>query len=184
MLGGEPLANRRKAREGMTFSDAVDKHLSSDLSEFRNEKHRKQWRSTLDTYAAPVLGRKMVSEITVQDMLRVLQPIWLEKTETASRWRKPRPMTRQPVRDSAQAQKSSKRREPTNPGAGWNPAKRGVPCDGLGKALDAPHDRRRRRLSRRAIAVVLATLGNGARGTSYHCCDDPRHSELARSTKD
>lgn len=144
MLGGEPLANRRKAREGMTFSDAVDKHLSSDLSEFRNEKHRKQWRSTLDTYAAPVLGRKMVSEITVQDMLRVLQPIWLEKTETASRWRKPRPMTRQPVRDTAQAQKSSKRREPTNPGAGWNPAKRGVPCDGLGKALDAPHDRRRR----------------------------------------
>ncbi|WP_373283061.1 tyrosine-type recombinase/integrase [Cribrihabitans marinus] len=87
MLGGDPLADKRKAREGMTFSDAVDKCLSAKLSEFRNEKHRKQWRSTLDTYAAPVLGQKLVSEIMVQDVLRVLDPIWMEKTETASRLR-------------------------------------------------------------------------------------------------
>ncbi|WP_323769335.1 tyrosine-type recombinase/integrase [Antarctobacter sp.] len=87
MLGGDPLADKRKAREGMTFAEAVDKYLAAKLSEFRNEKHRKQWRSTLDTYAAPVLGPKLVSEITVQDVLRVLQPIWAAKTETASRLR-------------------------------------------------------------------------------------------------
>ena len=87
MLGGDPLADKRKAREGMTFADAVDKYLAAKLSEFRNEKHRKQWRSTLDTYAAPVLGPKLVSEIAVQDVLRVLQPIWAVKTETASRLR-------------------------------------------------------------------------------------------------
>jgi integrase len=87
MLGGDPLADKRKAREGMTFAEAVEKYLAAKLSEFRNEKHRKQWRSTLDTYAAPVLGPKLVSEITVQDVLRVLQPIWAVKTETASRLR-------------------------------------------------------------------------------------------------
>ncbi|MCR9151910.1 MAG: integrase arm-type DNA-binding domain-containing protein [Rhodobacteraceae bacterium] len=87
MLGGDPLADKRKDREGMSFADAVEKYLAAKLSEFRNEKHRKQWRSTLDAYAAPVLGRKLVSEITVQDVLRVLEPIWREKTETASRLR-------------------------------------------------------------------------------------------------
>lgn len=87
MLGGDPLADKRKAREGMSFAAAVDKYLAVKLDEFRNEKHRKQWRSTLDTYAAPVLGPKLVSEIDVQDVLRVLQPIWTTKTETASRLR-------------------------------------------------------------------------------------------------
>ena len=87
MLGGDPLADKRNDREGLTFSGAVDKYLAVKLSEFRNEKHRKQWRSTLDTYAKPSLGSKLVSEITVQDVLRVLEPIWKDKTETASRLR-------------------------------------------------------------------------------------------------
>ncbi len=87
MLGGDPLADKRKAQEGMRFADAVDKYLAAKLSEFKNEKHRKQWRSTLDTYAAPRLGKTLVSEITVHDVLRVLEPIWQTKTETASRLR-------------------------------------------------------------------------------------------------
>lgn len=87
MRGGDPLAEKRRSRDIMTFGNAVDKYLEIKLSEFRNEKHRKQWRSTLDTYAVPVLGRKPVSAITVQDVLRVLEPIWKEKTETAKRLR-------------------------------------------------------------------------------------------------
>lgn len=87
MLGGDPLQAKREARDGMTFREAVDKYLNSKLKEFRNKKHRKQWRSTLDTYAVPVLGSKFVSDITMQDILRVLEPIWQEKTETASRLR-------------------------------------------------------------------------------------------------
>jgi len=65
----------------------VDRYLAGKLSEFRNEKHRKQWRSTLDTYAAPVLGRKDVADISVQDLVRALEPIWHVKTETATRVR-------------------------------------------------------------------------------------------------
>ncbi len=85
--GGDPLAERRKARETLTFEQAVDCYLAAKLNEFRNEKHKKQWRSTLDSYAKPVLGALPVQAITTADVLRVLQPIWADKTETASRLR-------------------------------------------------------------------------------------------------
>ena len=87
MLGGDPLQERREARAGLTFEAAMDDYLAAKLDEFRNEKHKKQWRATLDTYARPVLGPKLVSEITVQHVLKVLEPIWQTKTETASRLR-------------------------------------------------------------------------------------------------
>jgi integrase len=87
MLGGDPLADRRKAASVLTFEQAAEHYLANKLNEFRNEKHRKQWSSTLDTYAKPVLGSKRVSEITMQDVLRVLEPIWQTKTETAKRLR-------------------------------------------------------------------------------------------------
>lgn len=87
MLGGNPLAEKRKARDVMTFSAAIETYLAAKLSEFRNEKHRKQWRATLETYAVPVIGHKPVSEIDTSDVLRVLEPIWHGKTETAKRLR-------------------------------------------------------------------------------------------------
>ena len=85
--GRDPLAERRDARDGLTFADAMEKYLAAKLHEFRNEKHRKQWASTLTTYAMPTLGPKLVAEIDTQDILRVLEPIWQSKTETAKRLR-------------------------------------------------------------------------------------------------
>ena len=85
--GGDPLAAKRKVLETLTFADAVDRYLETKLAEFENAKHRKQWVSTLDTYAAPVIGSKSVDAIEMRDVLRVLEPIWIEKTETASRLR-------------------------------------------------------------------------------------------------
>jgi len=87
MQGRDPVQERRDARTGLIFEKAVDLYLAGKLDEFRNEKHKTQWRSTLDTYACPVLGLKMVSQVTVQDVLKVLEPIWFSKTETASRLR-------------------------------------------------------------------------------------------------
>ncbi|NDR55149.1 tyrosine-type recombinase/integrase [Aliiruegeria sabulilitoris] len=75
-------------RRGLTFSEAVDRFLDSKLDEFSNAKHRQQWRSTLETHAVPELGKMLVGDITVQDVLRVLEPIWRTKTETASRTRR------------------------------------------------------------------------------------------------
>jgi len=85
--GKDPLQDKREAREHLTFEGAVDKYLSIKLDEFKNEKHCKQWRSTLETYANPVIGKKHVSILAVADVLRVLEPIWKTKTETASRLR-------------------------------------------------------------------------------------------------
>ena len=74
-------------RRGLTFADAVDKALNAKLDAFKNAKHRQQWENTLATYAIPDLGKMLVQDITTQDVLRVLQPLWMEKTETASRLR-------------------------------------------------------------------------------------------------
>ena len=87
MQGGDPLEAKRKARDAMTFGQAVDRYLAAKLDEFRNEKHKKQWRATLDTYAAPFLGPMLLPTINAPHILRVLEPIWADKTETASRLR-------------------------------------------------------------------------------------------------
>jgi len=82
------LAARAERRQGLVFADAFEKYFTEKLeSELRNPKHRAQWRSTLTTYAYPFIGDKPVEQITVEDVLAVLTPIWTTKTETASRVR-------------------------------------------------------------------------------------------------
>lgn len=93
--GIDPVEHRKATKaalvasqkRGLKFKDAVDRFLDNKLAEFRNEKHRKQWRSTLDRYAAPAIGEMLVSDIQVSDVQRALEPIWMTKTETASRLR-------------------------------------------------------------------------------------------------
>jgi integrase len=53
---------------------------------FRNEKHKAQWKTTLETYATP-LRAKPVDSIATDDVLAILQPIWTTKSVTASRVR-------------------------------------------------------------------------------------------------
>ncbi|MEP2892914.1 integrase arm-type DNA-binding domain-containing protein [Roseibium sp.] len=74
-------------RRGLSFADAVERYLKAKLDQYKNPKHRQQWMNTLQTYAIPQLGTFLVQDIEVQDVLRVLQPIWSTKTETASRVR-------------------------------------------------------------------------------------------------
>ena len=74
-------------RRGLTFAMAMESYLNSKLDGLTNPKHRAQWRSTLTTYALRELGGMQVNDIQVQDVLRVLTPIWTEKTETATRVR-------------------------------------------------------------------------------------------------
>lgn len=93
--GIDPVEDRKESRaalveirrRGLTFAEATDKYLAAKLEAFKNAKHRQQWQNTLQTYAIPELGKMLVDEITVQDLLRVLEPIWQTKTETASRLR-------------------------------------------------------------------------------------------------
>src|ERR1019366_3926667 len=60
---------------------------ASQEASWKNSDHRRQWRSTLERYVFPVLGDVMVAEIDGALMLRVLEPIWSSKPETASRLR-------------------------------------------------------------------------------------------------
>lgn len=93
--GVDPVEERKTAkaalaetrRRGLTFAEATDRCLAAKLDAFKNAKHRQQWENTLQTYAMPEIGEMRVDEIAVQDVLRVLEPIWQSKTETASRLR-------------------------------------------------------------------------------------------------
>lgn len=88
--GRDPASVRRQAelvgRPKPTFGEFADELIGSLEHGFKNEKHRKQWRSTITTYAAAILARP-VDEVETGDVLALLQPIWLEKSETASRVR-------------------------------------------------------------------------------------------------
>lgn len=71
----------------MTFSEAAAAYIAVMESEWTNKKHASQWRNTLTTYAYPVVGNIYVREIDQSHVMRVLEPIWLNKTETATRLR-------------------------------------------------------------------------------------------------
>ncbi len=61
------------------------KVLAQKRAGWRNAKHANDWPTNLRLYAFPRIGRKLVSEITSADLLRVLTPIWHDKPETARR---------------------------------------------------------------------------------------------------
>lgn len=70
-----------------TFRATAEEYVESKRAGWRNEKHRAQWTATLEAYAYPEVGEKDVGEIGIDDVLRVLRPIWSSKTETATRLR-------------------------------------------------------------------------------------------------
>lgn len=83
--GRNPIAERQKEAE-QTFGECANAFLASMESQWRNEKHRAQWRMTLETYAAPIRDKK-VSQIGTDDVLKVLNPLWQSRPETGSRLR-------------------------------------------------------------------------------------------------
>ncbi|MBL8550454.1 MAG: tyrosine-type recombinase/integrase [Hyphomonadaceae bacterium] len=81
-------AEARNAKPGfMTFKDCAEAYMAAHEAGWRNDKHAAQWRSTLKTYAYPVLGAQPVAEVDQAAVMAVLDPIWTAKTETASRVR-------------------------------------------------------------------------------------------------
>ncbi len=85
--GGDPLQAKRQARGVVTFEEAARTVHAMHAASWRNEKHAAQFLSTLETYAFSRLGGRKVSDIASADVLAVLQPIWLQKPETARRVR-------------------------------------------------------------------------------------------------
>jgi hypothetical protein len=86
---GDPwseMAERRAALERTTFGECADDLIASMESGWKSGKHRDQWRMTLNVYAEP-LRSMPVADVTTDDVVRVLRPLWTDKQETGSRLR-------------------------------------------------------------------------------------------------
>jgi integrase len=75
------------AAKTTTFKEAAASYIASHKPGWRNAKHVAQWENTLATYAEPILGKLSIQAIDTDLVLKVLQPIWHAKPETAGRVR-------------------------------------------------------------------------------------------------
>jgi integrase len=75
------------AAKAMTFSACTTAYITAHRPAWRNTKHASQWENTLKTYADPVFGAMPVQVIDTSLVMKVLDPLWLTKPETASRLR-------------------------------------------------------------------------------------------------
>jgi integrase len=93
--GIDPIEARKAARlrarldaaKAMTFKECADAYINAHRAGWRNAKHAAQWGATLATYAEPIIGALPVQTIDTALVLKVLEPIWTAKPETASRVR-------------------------------------------------------------------------------------------------
>jgi len=80
----------RSHKDAVTFKQAAESYIRAQEhgeATWTNQKHAQQWSSTLATYAYPVIGNLPVQTIERADVIRVLEPIWTTKAETARRVR-------------------------------------------------------------------------------------------------
>lgn len=86
--GFDPIAEKKKVEDPVpTFADAARRVHEEQKASWKNGKHQNQWISTLETYAFPFFGDRLVSALEGPDIRKALLPIWLSKPETARRVR-------------------------------------------------------------------------------------------------
>jgi integrase len=84
------------AAKNKTFRECAEAYMDAHSSDYSSDKHRKQWPATLETYAYPIIGNMLVSDIVMRDVRNVLEQetvvdkdtkgkLWFVKTETAKR---------------------------------------------------------------------------------------------------
>jgi integrase len=95
LKGLDPLGERLKehqaktieAAEAITFQKCAETYIATHKDGWKNSKHAHQWTATLQTYVYPIFNDQPVAAIDDALVLKVLQPIWKDKNETASRIR-------------------------------------------------------------------------------------------------
>jgi integrase len=95
LQGIDPILHRRASLAGrkasdakaMTFRQCADAYMASHEDAWRNAIHRTQWRRSLVMHAYPLLGDLPVAVIDTPLVMKVIEPLWKGKTETASRVR-------------------------------------------------------------------------------------------------
>ena len=93
--GIDPIEARRAAQSllrasqasALTFEQCAALYIAANRAGWRSTKHAQQWGNSLRQHAFPVLGALLVRDVALPHVLKVLEPIWLTTTETASRLR-------------------------------------------------------------------------------------------------
>jgi len=93
--GIDPIAHRDAQRaalrlaaaKGVTFKECAAEYIKAQSPGWRNPKHKQQWENTIRDYAEPVFGQLGIGGVDTGLVLKVLEPIWNTKTETAKRLR-------------------------------------------------------------------------------------------------
>lgn len=93
--GIDPLAEKRQRRDAarseasklVTFKEAAEQYIAAHKAGWKNEKHAAQWPSSFENYAYPVIGALSVGAVETSHVMKILEPIWEKKTETAARLR-------------------------------------------------------------------------------------------------
>ncbi|MBO6864084.1 MAG: tyrosine-type recombinase/integrase [Alphaproteobacteria bacterium] len=83
----EKLERRQEALPVKTFKECAKGYIKGHAGKWSNAKHSAQWEATLATYAYPHIGALSIDVIDTPHVLEVLEPIWTDKAETASRVR-------------------------------------------------------------------------------------------------
>lgn len=94
-LGVDPIDARKarkeeaaaEVRRQVTFWQVAEAYIGSHRAGWKNAKHADQWRATLETYVKPLAGDKPIGALDTELILKILDPIWRVKPETAGRVR-------------------------------------------------------------------------------------------------
>lgn len=93
--GIDPILERRTKKDSLalersnrqTFTECMDSCIKLMEAKWQNPKSHKQWVNSLNTYVLPTIGSLPVADVHTGHVLTILEPIWAEKPETASRVR-------------------------------------------------------------------------------------------------
>lgn len=93
--GLDPLQDRRAKRAALkaeaaarvSFKQAAERYIAAHSPSWKNPKHSTQWPNSLETYAYPLIGELGIGTIETRHVMSVIEPIWMSKTETATRVR-------------------------------------------------------------------------------------------------
>jgi integrase len=83
----ERARNAAEAAMSVTFAKCATAYIKAHKAGWRNDKHADQWTNTIETYANPVIGALPIQSVDTALVLKILEPIWSKKPETANRLR-------------------------------------------------------------------------------------------------
>jgi integrase len=87
--GRDVVSERRQVPplppRSLTFQGAFDGYFGMKEQQLSNNKHKAQWRSTMQAYVFPSIGNRPIAQIGAAEVIDILKPIWNTKPETARR---------------------------------------------------------------------------------------------------